>query len=112
MEETKSVESRIQDELKANPIVAFVKGSPQFPMCGFSKGVMDVFRHIGVPFKTIDVLEDPEVREGVKKFTNWPTIPQVFVNGEFIGGFDIVRDLFERGELEPMLKKAVTTTKE
>ena len=111
MEENKSIEARIQDELKANPIVVFVKGSPQFPMCGFSKGVMDVFRNIGVPFKTIDVLEDPLVREGVKKFTNWPTIPQVFVNGEFIGGFDIVRDLFERGELEPMLKKAVAPTK-
>lgn len=111
MEEKKTIETRIADEVKANPIVMFVKGSPQFPMCGFSKGVMDVFRHLGVPFKTIDVLEDPEVREGIKKYTNWPTIPQVFVNGEFIGGFDIVRDLYERGELEPMVKKAAGTTK-
>jgi monothiol glutaredoxin len=106
MEDSKSVEARIAEEVKSNPIVMFVKGSPQFPMCGFSKGVMDVFRHLGVPFKTIDVLDDPQVREGIKRFTNWPTIPQVFVNGEFIGGFDIVRDLYERGELEPMVRKA------
>ena len=101
-----NVQAKIAKEVKGAPIVMFVKGSPQMPMCGFSKGVMDVFAHLGVPFKTIDVLSDPEIREGIKQFTQWPTIPQVFINGEFIGGFDIVRDLYERGELQKMVKDA------
>ena len=101
------VKSRIEEEIKANPVLLYVKGNRLFPQCGFSKAVMDIFQHMEVPFETRDVLEDPELREGIKQFTNWPTIPQIFLKGEFIGGCDIVRDLFQKGELEPMVKKAL-----
>ena len=77
------------------------------PQCGFSKAVMDVFDHMGVEYKTFDVLSDPAVRDGIKKYTQWPTIPQVFIKGQFIGGCDIVRDLFQSGELEKLVKEAV-----
>lgn len=98
------VQKVIADAVASNPIILFVKGSPDAPQCGFSKGVMDMFSYIGVPFQTVNVLADPLLREGIKQYTQWPTIPQIFIKGEFIGGFDIVRDLFERGELEPMVK--------
>ena len=100
------VQKAIAEAVAANPILLFVKGTPEMPQCGFSKGVMDIFTYLDVPFKTVNVLADPLIREGIKVFTQWPTIPQVFVKGEFIGGFDIVRDLFERGELEPLVKAA------
>lgn len=98
------VQKAIAEAVAGNPIMLFVKGTPEAPQCGFSKGVMDIFTYLGVPFKTANVLSDPLLREGIKQFTQWPTIPQVFIKGEFIGGFDIVRDLFERGELESMVK--------
>ena len=102
------VHKQIEEQVKSTPILLFVKGSPQAPQCGFSKTVMDIFDELGVAYKTVDVLSDPEIRDGIKKYTNWPTIPQVFINGEFIGGCDIVRDLFFNGELEQMVKKAAT----
>ena len=100
------VQKKIAETVESHPIVMFVKGSPQMPMCGFSKAVMDIFDHLGVPYKTVDVLSDPAIRDGIKAFTQWPTIPQVFIKGQFVGGCDIVRDLFARGELENMVKDA------
>lgn len=101
----RDVQKEIQETVKNNKIVLYVKGSPEAPQCGFSKVVMDVFQSLEVPFETRDVLSDPDIRDGIKEFTNWPTIPQVFINGEFIGGCDIVRDLHMRGELKTMVKK-------
>lgn len=101
------IQKKIAAEVQSTPIILYVKGSRQMPMCGFSKQVMDVFGSFGVPFETRDVLSDPELRDGIKQFTNWPTIPQIFIKGEFIGGCDIVRDLYQRGELEKMVKAAV-----
>lgn len=101
------MQKKIGDEVKKHPIILYVKGTPQMPMCGFSKAVMDAFGSLGVPFETRDVLSDPNLRDGIKQFTNWPTIPQIFIGGEFVGGCDIVRDLFQRGELQKMVKAAV-----
>ncbi len=98
-----TVQTEIDQAVKKDTVVAFVKGNPAMPMCGFSKGVMDVFQHLGVDFKTYDVLEDPLIREGVKHYTQWPTIPQVFIKGEFVGGYDIVKDLYQKGELQKMV---------
>ncbi|MBT5050408.1 MAG: Grx4 family monothiol glutaredoxin [Rhodospirillaceae bacterium] len=90
---------RIKQDLSANDVVLFMKGTPVFPQCGFSAAVVQVLSHIGVPFKGIDILADPELREGIKVFSNWPTIPQLYVKGEFVGGCDIIREMFETGEL-------------
>lgn len=100
------VQKKIADTVSSHPIVMFVKGSPEMPQCGFSKAVMDIFDHLGADYKTVDVLSDPEIRDGIKQFTQWPTIPQIFIDGEFVGGCDIVRDLFAKGELETMVKAA------
>src|SRR5712671_6891379 len=97
------VQTRIGDEVKANPVVLFMKGTPVFPQCGFSAAVVQILSHLGVKFKAIDVLKDPEIRQGIKEFSNWPTIPQLYVKGEFVGGCDIVREMFEQGELESFL---------
>ena len=101
-----SARERIEQDVKANNIIMYVKGNKMFPQCGFSKAVMDVFTQLNVPFETRDVLEDPEVRDEIKAFTNWPTIPQVFVKGKFIGGCDIVMELFQNGELQNIVKDA------
>lgn len=98
------VKSLIEETIKGTTVVAFVKGNREMPMCGFSKGVMDILDQVGANYNTVDVLSDPNIREGIKEFTNWPTIPQVFVSGQFVGGFDIVRDLYEKGELATMIK--------
>ena len=100
-------QKKISAEVTGNPIVVFVKGSRELPMCGFSKGVMEMLDMAGAKYKTVDVLSDPEIRDGIKQFTKWPTIPQIFFKGEFIGGYDIVRDLFEKGELQTMVKEAM-----
>ena len=94
----------IQSELDANDVVLFMKGPPVFPQCGFSSMVVQVLSHIGVKFKGIDVLADDGVRNGIKEFSNWPTIPQLYVKGEFIGGCDIVREMYEAGELQETFK--------
>jgi len=107
MRNEQEVQKEIQETISKHPIVMFVKGSQQMPMCGFSKGVMSVFEELGVQFQTVDVLSDPLIREGIKQFTQWPTIPQVFIKGEFIGGFDIVRELYEKGELDKIVKEAL-----
>jgi monothiol glutaredoxin len=99
--------AEIEQEVKDNPVVIYMKGTPRFPMCGFSAATVEVLQEIGTPFKAIDVLADGDRREGVKAYTNWPTIPQVFVGGEFVGGCDIVRELHAKGELAPLVRKAV-----
>ena len=90
---------RIQNELNSHDVLLFMKGSPVFPQCGFSAAVVQALTLTGVKFKGIDVLQDPEIRDGIKKFTDWPTIPQLYVKGEFVGGCDIIREMFENGEL-------------
>ena len=95
--------SRIQSEIDENDVVLFMKGSPMFPQCGFSAAVAQALTTMQVKFKGVDVLEDQEIRAGIKDFSNWPTIPQLYVKGEFIGGCDIVREMFESGELQQTL---------
>jgi monothiol glutaredoxin len=97
----------IEREVRENRILVYMKGTPSFPMCGFSAATVEVLRQIGVPFKAVDVLAEPEKREAIKVYSNWPTIPQVYVAGKFIGGCDIVRQMHDRGELAPLLKQAV-----
>ena len=94
---------RIQDEINANDVVLFMKGTPVFPQCGFSAAVVQVLSELGSKFKGIDVLEDPSLRQGIKEFSNWPTIPQLYVKGEFVGGCDIVREMYETGELQELM---------
>lgn len=94
------VQARIKEIVERNPIVVFAKGTKEQPMCGFSAATIDVFRALGVPFEVVDVIGNPEYREEIKAFTNWPTIPQVFVGGEFIGGCDITREMYESGDLQ------------
>ncbi|HXC53990.1 MAG TPA: Grx4 family monothiol glutaredoxin [Rhizomicrobium sp.] len=90
---------RIDAEVKSNPVVLFMKGTPVFPQCGFSAAVVQILSHLGVKFKAIDVLKDPEIRQGIKDYSEWPTIPQLYVKGEFVGGADIIREMFESDEL-------------
>ena len=97
------VTENIKNEIKSNDVVLFMKGTPVFPMCGFSAATVEVLNKIGVKFESVNVLESDEMREGIKKFSNWPTIPQLYVKEEFIGGCDIVREMFESGELLELL---------
>ena len=101
------VTERIRSAIASNRILIFMKGNRNFPMCGFSAATVEIFQQLGVPFETIDVLADEELREAIKRYSNWPTIPQVYINGKFIGGCDIVREMHETGELEPMVKAAL-----
>ena len=94
------VQARIADDVKSNDVLLYMKGTPAFPQCGFSAVTVEILSHIGVKFKAVNVLEDPEVREGIKTFSNWPTIPQLYVKGEFVGGADIMREMYEGGEFE------------
>lgn len=94
---------RIEKDITENPVVLYMKGTPVFPQCGFSARVVQILSHVGVPFKGVNVLEDMEIREGIKAYSNWPTIPQVYVKGEFVGGCDITREMFQSGELQQML---------
>ena len=98
-----NVIDRIKREVSENDVVLFMKGTPVFPQCGFSAAVVQVLTHLGVPFKGIDVLTDPSLRDGIKTFSNWPTIPQLYVKSEFVGGCDIVREMFQSGELTELL---------
>jgi monothiol glutaredoxin len=98
-----SVAERIKSDIESNDVVLYMKGTPVFPQCGFSSTVVQVLTHLGVKFKGIDVLTDPSLREGIKQFSSWPTIPQLYVKGEFLGGCDIVREMYESGELQELL---------
>ena len=94
---------RIRLDVSENDVVLYMKGSPVFPQCGFSAAVVQVLTHLGVPFKGIDVLTDPSLRQGIKEFSSWPTIPQLYVKGEFVGGCDIIREMYQTGELTELL---------
>jgi len=96
----------IAHEVKENKVIVYMKGTPAFPMCGFSAATVAVLKEIGVPFKAVDVLAEPEKRDAIKSFSSWPTIPQVYAGGKFVGGCDIVRELHARGELAPLLRAA------
>jgi len=95
---------RIGEEIAANDVVLFMKGTPQAPQCGFSAAVTNVLSQLGVPFKGVDVLADDAIRQGIKAFSNWPTVPQVYVKGEFVGGCDIVREMYQSGDLQQLLR--------
>lgn len=97
--------ARIKQEVEETPVVLFMKGTPMFPQCGFSAAVVQALSNLGVKFKGIDVLTDPSLREGIKQYANWPTIPQLYVKGEFIGGCDIVREMYGTGELQQLLEE-------
>jgi monothiol glutaredoxin len=103
---SESVQNRIREEIGSNDVLLFMKGTPVFPQCGFSAAVVQILNHMGVKFGSVDVLMDPEMRDGIKEFTNWPTVPQLYVKGEFVGGCDIVREMYETGELETALDQA------
>ncbi len=94
---------RIDGIVKAAPVVLFMKGTPLFPQCGFSSRAIAILERVGVPYETVDVLQDQEVRTGIKAYSDWPTIPQLYVNGEFVGGSDIMMEMFEAGELQELV---------
>lgn len=98
-----SARERIDEIVRGNDVVLFMKGTELFPQCGFSSRAVAVLEHLGVPFKTVDVLQDPDIRQGIKEFSDWPTIPQLFVKGEFVGGSDIMMEMFESGELQQLV---------
>jgi monothiol glutaredoxin len=95
--------ARIDELVKSNDVVLFMKGSALFPQCGFSSRAVAILDHLNVPFETVDVLQDPEVRQGIKEYSDWPTVPQLYVKGEFVGGSDIMMEMFEAGELQQLL---------
>jgi monothiol glutaredoxin len=99
-----NVSEQIKKDINENDVVLYMKGTPVQPMCGFSAMTVQILSHMGVKFKGVNVLEDPALRQGIKEFANWPTIPQLYVKGEFIGGCDIVREMYESGELEELMK--------
>ena len=107
-----AIDQFITNEVKSNDVVLFMKGTPQFPMCGFSGQVVQILDYLGVPYKGLNVLENDELRQGIKEFSNWPTIPQLYVKGEFVGGCDIIREMFQAGELQGMLKEKGVSVKE
>jgi len=98
-----AVFDRIKQDITDNQVVLFMKGTPVFPQCGFSARVVQILTHLGVRFKGVDVLADPSIRQGIKEFSSWPTIPQLYVKGEFVGGCDIISEMFETGELQELL---------
>ncbi len=100
-----TVQERIRREVADTPVVLYMKGTPVFPQCGFSAAVVQILSHLGVKFKGIDVLADPQIRQGIKEYSSWPTVPQLYVKGEFVGGCDIIREMFETGELQQVLEQ-------
>ena len=103
---TEDIMKKIQEQIDKNNIILYMKGSKDMPMCGFSARVVQLLNSYDVPYETVDVLKDPQIRQGIKDFSNWPTIPQLYVKGKFIGGCDICMELQESGELEPIVKSA------
>ncbi|MGH7864532.1 MAG: Grx4 family monothiol glutaredoxin [Candidatus Binataceae bacterium] len=98
----------IQSAIRGSRITLFMKGSRSFPMCGFSAATIQILDQLGAQYQTVDVLQDPEVREAITRYSNWPTIPQLYIDAKFVGGADIIRELYETGELEPMVKAAAS----
>ena len=107
-----AIEQFIDNQLKGNAVVLFMKGTPQFPMCGFSGQVVQILDHLGVTYKGLNVLDSDDLRQGIKSYSNWPTIPQLYVKGEFVGGCDIIREMFQAGELQSLLKDKGVVVKE
>ena len=108
---TTTAQDRIAKDVADNEVLLFMKGTPVFPQCGFSAAVVQILSELGVKFKAVDVLKDAEIRQGIKEFSNWPTIPQLYVKGEFVGGCDIVKEMFEAGELDAFLTERGVTLK-
>jgi monothiol glutaredoxin len=106
------IEQFIDNEVKSNDVVLFMKGTPQVPMCGFSGQVVQILDHIGVPYKGINVLESDDLRQGIKAYAQWPTIPQLYVKGEFVGGCDIIREMFQAGELQSLFEEKGVPTRD
>ena len=104
------VKARIDDIVGKNDIVLFMKGTALFPQCGFSSRAVAILDHLDVPFETVDVLQDPEIRQGIKDYSDWPTVPQLYVKGEFVGGSDIMMEMFEAGELHQLMQDAQVKT--
>jgi monothiol glutaredoxin len=106
---TPEVKARIDQLVTANKILVFMKGNKLMPQCGFSNNVVQILNTLGVPYNTVDVLDDAEIRQGIKAYSNWPTIPQVYLNGEFVGGSDILIELYQNGELQQMVEVALAS---
>jgi monothiol glutaredoxin len=103
------VKTKIEQLLNENKVMVFMKGSKLMPQCGFSNNVVQILNTLGVPYETVDILADPEIRQGIKEYSNWPTIPQIYINGEFIGGSDIAIELYQTGELQQMVEVALAS---
>ena len=106
---TPELKQRIDDILNSDRIIVFMKGSKLMPQCGFSNNVVQILNSLGVPFQSFDVLSDYDIRQGIKEYSNWPTIPQVYINGEFVGGSDILIELYQSGELQQMIEVALAS---
>jgi monothiol glutaredoxin len=106
---TPEIQKSIEDLIKQNKVLVFMKGSKMMPQCGFSNNVVQILNILGVPYETFDILSDPDIRQGIKEYSNWPTIPQVYVNGEFIGGSDIMIELYQSGELQQLIEVALAS---
>jgi monothiol glutaredoxin len=106
---TPELKARIDELVQNNRILVFMKGSKLMPQCGFSNNAVQILNSLGVPFETIDVLSDSDIRQGIKEYSNWPTIPQVYINGEFIGGSDVLIELYQQGELQQMVETALAS---
>ena len=108
-----SIQDWIKNEVDSNDVVLFMKGTPNFPQCGFSGQVVQILDYVGAPYKGINVLEDDDLRQGIKEYTNWPTIPQLYVKGEFVGGCDIIREMFQNQELQGLMtEKGIETSQQ
>ena len=106
---TPEVKDKIDNLLTQNKIMVFMKGTKLMPQCGFSNNVVQILNTLGVPFETLDILADPEIRQGIKEYSNWPTIPQVYINGQFVGGSDILIEMYNKGELQEMVEVALAS---
>jgi monothiol glutaredoxin len=101
-----AIQAKIDEQVKKNKIILYMKGTPSFPMCGFSAATIQVLDSYNVAYESVNVLDDPAIRDGIKRYSNWPTVPQLYINGEFVGGCDIVREMHVKGELEPLIRAA------
>ncbi|NEP59742.1 MAG: Grx4 family monothiol glutaredoxin [Symploca sp. SIO2G7] len=106
---TPELQKQINELIKSNKILVFMKGSKLMPQCGFSNNVVQIFNSLGVPYETVDVLENYDIRQGIKEYSKWPTIPQVYINGEFVGGSDVMIELYQKGELEQIVEIALAS---
>jgi monothiol glutaredoxin len=106
---TPELQTRIDEVVKSNKIVVFMKGSKLMPQCGFSNNTVQILNSLGAPYETVDVLQDVDIRQGIKEYSNWPTIPQVYINGEFVGGSDVLIELYQQGELQQMVEVALAS---